>query len=353
MNDASGYFAPFAAGERGSAHGRPAVSLDHASLKDDFTEEHAAVPGVLARVFPLVALLLVVLGDFASFNIALSRSFASMSTVMVMILTAAMTAAAVLLMVEAGQAEAKRRSRNRGKLGRAPVRWRVLAWLVLGVTALLLRMAAPPEDSVAGGFGTGSGFGTPEPAGFGESAGSGLLYLGPLELHTANLTSALALLAIFVAGGVGAFWFGRETYNPRLAAVHRAGSQVRVERRKVRRARRKMAAASLALDEIEGSTEQFYRARAALTQLSELEHDLAQYDRALTETTAARERAAQAEEELAAVRGRITALPDVRQLTERELSHIGEEAKQRARVRIAVFKGEPAATSGLVNGVRA
>ena len=105
------------------------TSQDHPAAKLEFTEEHGVDPGRGSVVFAGIGLLLVVIGDFASFNIALSRTFDTMGPIVVLMLTLAMTAAAVVLMYEAGRAEKQRKSRNSGRTGRGPVSHRVMAWL--------------------------------------------------------------------------------------------------------------------------------------------------------------------------------------------------------------------------------
>ena len=304
----------------------------------------------------MLGLLLIVIGDFASFNIALSRSFTTMSTLMVLMLTIAMTAAAVLLMVEAGRAEAKRRSRNAGRSGKGPVRTRVAAWVLLGITAFALRMAAPPEETGTGGFGQDSGFGgglggAGQSGGFGADAvGSTDFSLGPLTLHGVNLASALALLAIFVAGGVGAFWFGKETYNPRITRLRRASAAERKARRRLRRAQRAHDEQSRRLGELTSAARHVDEARVALHHLDVLQHETVVHETAVDLEHQHLERAGLVNAELADTRAELSSLPERTHLRQGEAAHAGEEAKRRARVLIANYWGDPGATTGLTNG---
>ena len=335
------------------------TSLDHRSLRDDFTDEHGDVPGVWGQVLALIALLLVIAGDFASFNIALARSFTTLSEPLVLLLTAAMTAAAVLAMVEAGRAEARRRSRNAGRAGKGPVRSRVLAWLLLGATAFLLRLAAPPEEGSSGGFGSG-GFGsgafgadTGFGPGFGGTTAAPDQFLGPLPLYSANLTSAMALMAIFIAGGVGAFWFGKEHYNPRLSAVKRAARRARRARFAVRRARRAQDRAQRRAYRLVAAQQQADEARERLRLLADLEHEVAQYEAAREYGRDLQEQAAALAAEVADARTALEAIPQRREVEAAQARQVGAEAKQRARVAIATYRGEPGATTGLTYGGRA
>ena len=328
------------------------TSQDHPAAKLEFTEDHGVDPGLGSALFAGIGLALIVIGDFASFNIALSRTFTTMSAVMVLMLTLAMTAAAVVLMYEAGKAEARRKSRNSGRTGRGPVRHRVLAWLLLGATAFVLRMAAPPESTDTGGFGQAAdtGFGAAAGGGFGQAAESTTLALGPMTLHAENLASALALLAIFFAGGIGAFYLGRESYNPRLTQVRRARRSERSAARKLAWAHRRNDRAQRRSGDLTAAWDQHANATRELATIADLEHHLDRHEVAandLTQNSAHTRTLANAisenEAELASI------ADDVR-LAQRQADHSGAQAKALVRVLIAEYRGEPAATSGLTNG---
>lgn len=341
------------------------ASQDHAAVRLGLTEEHGVDPGLGSAVFAGVGLLLMVCGDFASFNIALSRTFTTMGAVMVLLLTMAMTAAAVVLMYEAGKAEARRRSRNTIRTGRGPVRNRILAWSLLGATAFVLRLAAPPEATGgSGGFGTGSGFGSTagDSAGFGTSgsAASGFggtaetvtsWTLGPMTLHGANLASALALVAIFIAGGIGAFYLGRETHNPLLTQVRRARRTQRWTRWRLAAARRRSDRADRRAGDLAAAQAQDERVSQGLERLDDLEHLLDRYESAALEVMQRAAATHELADQIAAAESALTALPDEVRVAQRQAEHAGAQAKALSRVLIAGYRGEPAATSGLTNGV--
>jgi hypothetical protein len=342
------------------------TSLDHPSSRVAFTEDHGVDPGWGGLVFGMVGLLLVVLGDFASFNIALSRSFSTMGPVMVLLLTLAMTAAAVLLMYEAGRAEARRRARNAGRTGRAPVTARIFAWLLLGLTAFSLRMAAPPEKASEGsGFGTASagsssgGFGLvgaegASGGGFGATAeaASAPIVLGPMTWHPENFTSALALLAIFVAGGVGAFFLGKESYNPLLTEVRRARVARWRARRRLARAQARYDKAQARADQRTAAWEQHERATRELEVVSDLEHRLDLYEARVASLAAHQSTVRSLDAGISSAEAELASLPAEARLAQRQAQHAGTKAKELARVQIAQYRGEPAATSGLTNGVQ-
>lgn len=329
------------------------TSQDHPAAKLEFTEDHGVDPGRGSALFAGIGLLLIVIGDFASFNIALSRTFTTMSAAMVLMLTLAMTAAAVVLMYEAGKAEARRKSRNSGRTGRGPVRNRVGAWLLLGATAFVLRMAAPPEAADTGGFGaaTDSGFGGTASSGFGQAAeATTTLALGPMTLHPENLASALALLAIFVAGGIGAFYLGRESYNPRLTAVRRARRAERRTARELAWAHRRNDRAQRRAGDLSAAWDQHANATLGLATIGDLEHQLDLYEAAAADLTQNATRTRALGDSIAETEARLASVADEVRLAQRRTDHSGARAKALARVLIAEYRGEPAATSGLTNG---
>jgi hypothetical protein len=333
------------------------TSQDHPASRLEFTEEHGVDPGLGSVIVAGVGLALIVVGDYASFNIALSRTFTTMSGLMVILLTAAMTAAAVVLMFEAGKAEARRRSRNTGRAGRGPVRNRIFAWGLLGAMAFLLRLAAPPETTGdTGGFGAAasSGFGSATAGGttgFGQAAEAATsMLLGPMTLHGENLASALALIAIFIAGGVGAFYLGRESYNPLLTEVRRARRTELWTRRRLAWAQRRSDRAGRRAGDLAAAKEQSDRASQELAVLDDLDHQLDLYSAAakdLADTTA---RVRLLTDQSTAAESELASLADQVRLAQRQAEHAGDQAKALARVLIAGYKGEPAATSGLTNG---
>jgi hypothetical protein len=329
------------------------TSQDHPAAKLEFTEEHGVDPGRVSTMFAGIGLLLIVIGDFASFNIALSRTFSTMSGHMVLMLTLAMTAAAVVLMYEAGKSEARRKSRNSGRTGRGPVRNRVGAWLLLGATAFVLRMAAPPESADTGGFGQAadSGFGATTGAGFGQAADAATtMALGPMDLHTANTASALALLAIFIAGGIGAFYLGRESYNPRLTDVRRARQSERATARKLAWALRRNDRARRRAGDLTAAWEQHSDATRELATIGDLEHQLDLYEATANDLTQTHARTRALADAIAATEVELASIADDVRLSQRRADHSGAQAKALARVLIAEYRGEPAATSGLTNG---
>lgn len=341
-------------------------STDRRSEREDFTEEHGVEPSVLAGLLGLVGLAIIVAGDFASFNVAISRSFTGMGPVMVLLLTLAMTAAAVLLMVEAGRAQARRRGRHSGSTGRGAVLWRVFAWIMVGVTAFLLRMAAPPEETGTGGFGEASGgfgqdatggfsdaatggFAGPGVAGFGAAADPGALQLGPLAMHAENLTSAIALFAIFLAGGIGAYYWGRESYNPRLTAVRRARRREESARRRLERPLARARRARRRADDVEAAGQMYDQSSRRLQDLASLEQEIDRYGRASQAARASAEQVSSLTAQLGMARAELDTLPSDLRAEQRRAEHAGEAAKQLARVLVAEYQGKPA-TSGLTNG---
>jgi hypothetical protein len=335
------------------------TSQDHPAARLEFTEEHGVDPGLGSAIFAGVGLALIVIGDFASFNIALSRTFTTMSAVMVVLLTLAMTAAAVVLMLEAGKAEARRRSRNTGRAGRGPVRNRIMAWALLGAMAFLLRLAAPPETT-----GDTSGFGTAASSGFGSAASgatsgfgqatdaSSSLLLGPMTLHGENLASALALIAIFIAGGVGAFYLGRESHNPLLTEVRRARRTEVWTRWRLGTAQRRADRAARRAGDLGAAREQAERASKELAVLDDLDHQLDLYAAAAKDLADSSARVRQLTDQAAATESELSSLADEVRLEQRRADHAGDQAKALSRILIAGYKGEPAATSGLTNGTQ-
>jgi len=326
------------------------TSQDHSAAKLEFTEDHGVDPGLGSMFFAGLGLVLIVIGDFASFNIALSRSFTQMGTGIVLMLTLAMTAAAVVLMYDAGRAEARRKSRNSGRTGRGPVRNRVLAWLLLGSTAFVLRLAAPPEATTTGFGQTDPGFGSTTGSGFGTTAEATTLALGPMTLHGENLASALALLAIFVAGGIGAFYLGRESYNPRLTEVRRARRAERSTARRLVRAQRRNDRAQRGAGDLSAAWDQHSRASGELATLSDLEHHLDLYEAASNDLTQRSAQTRALAEAIAEAEAELASTTDDVRVSQRRAEHSGAQAKALARVLIAEYRGEPAATSGLTNG---
>lgn len=345
-------------------------SLDHRSSRQDFTEEHGVDPGLGSWLLGLVGLALIIAGDFASFNIALSRSFSAMGPTVLLALTLAMTAAAVLLMFEAGRAEAKRRSRNHGGTGRAPVVTRIFAWLLLGVTAFTLRMAAPPEVTAGNedafqitgppgptpGFGTTApGFGSTATDGFGSAAAAGgtqPIQFGPLTLHPENVTSAVALLAIFVAGGVGAFFLAKEGYNPLLTDVRRARRARWIAHRRFMRAQARHDRALARAAATTARCDQYEQAVRDLEVVSDLEHQLDLYEADLAHAREASAALAAIDRTATSAEAELASLGAEARGAQRQAEHAGASAKELARVLIAEYRGEPAATSGLTNGVQ-
>ena len=326
------------------------TSQDHSAAKLEFTEDHGVDPGLGSMFFAGLGLVLIVIGDFASFNIALSRSFTQMGTGIVLMLTLAMTAAAVVLMYDAGRAEARRKSRNSGRTGRGPVRNRVLAWLLLGSTAFVLRLAAPPEATTTGFGQTDPGFGSTTGSGFGTTAEATTLAFGPMTLHGENLASALALLAIFVAGGIGAFYLGRESYNPRLTEVRRARRAERSTARRLVRAQRRNDRAQRGAGDLSAAWDQHSRAIGELATLSDLEHHLDLYEAASNDLTQRSAQTRALAEAIAEAEAELASTTDDVRVSQRRAEHSGAQAKALARVLIAEYRGEPAATSGLTNG---
>jgi hypothetical protein len=340
---------------------------DRRPEREDFTEEHGVEPSLLAGLLGLVGLAIIVAGDFASFNIAISRSFTGMGPVMVLLLTLAMTAAAVLLMVEAGRAEARRRGSHRGRTGRGAVLWRVFAWSMVGVTAFLLRMAAPPEETGTGGFGdarggfgegaTGGfggaatgGFASPGATGFGAAAEPGALQLGPLAMHAENLTSAIALFAIFLAGGVGAYYWGRESYNPRVTAVRRARRREESARRRLERPRAQARRARRRADAFEAAGDLHDRSARRLHDLAVLQQKLDTYEREAEAARASAEQVSSLAAQLGMAQAELDTLPNDVRSEQRRAEQAGEVAKQLARVLVAEHQRQPAAQAGVTNG---
>jgi hypothetical protein len=272
----------------------------------------------------------------------------------------------VLLMYEAGRAEARRRARNAGRVGRGAVTARVGAWLLLGMTAFALRMAAPPErvessggfaastgGTATGGFGTvGTDAGASGGFGAATEAASAPILVGPMTWHPENLTSALALLAIFVAGGVGAFFLGKESYNPLLTEVRRARMTQWRARRRLAKARTKHAEAQVQADQRAAAWDQHERATRELEVVSDLEHHLDLYETATTTLSANQATLQTLDAGIASAEAELASLPAESRLAQRQAEHAGRKAKELARVQIAQYRGEPAATSGLTHGAQ-
>ena len=140
----------------------------------------------------VVLLVIVATGDFISFWIALQLLNAYMPAWAAMLLVGALTAAAVLLMHMAGGRARDIKARESAH-GKFPVFCLVIFWLGLGVFAFVARLKAG------------------EPTGGSDIfAGSG----ATTDTNT-NLIMASLMLALFLAGGVGAYIIGFTQHNPK------------------------------------------------------------------------------------------------------------------------------------------
>lgn len=273
-------------------------------------------------------LLIIAAGDFASFSIVMQLANANSEWYINYALVFAMTSAAVLLMHTAGK------MRRNVKAGTAPhgksAVWLVVAcWLGLGLSAFWMRLTAP-EPAVASG----------DDFGFGAAATES-------TAHTPALTMAVVLIALFLAGGVAAFFIGYLSHHP--------------ERRKAmreKRLRNKAIAAERALADEQRRNEQILaerkvEARIALNKsncdrVANLEAQLQDERRALNvkrEVALAR---------LVEIEAQIAVLTQQASLTEGTRNHKlaiiaagGAELKELARVNTAVALHQPAKTSGV------
>lgn len=156
-------------------------------------------------------------GDAVNFYLALSTISAELSSELVALLVAALTVVAVACVHSAAVAVRERSAVGSTPWGAAPMALTVL-WLLLGLTAFLLRLRMPEPDA-----GTG-----------------GLVVLGaePVEASGGSVTLAMSLmmLVLYLATGGIAAWFAFEHHNPYARLYHRA-------RRRARRAEKRLGRA--------------------------------------------------------------------------------------------------------------
>lgn len=168
---------------------------------------------LLARTWPAVAgswgvILLAAGGDAVNFYLALAAISAELSEGLVALLVAALTVVAVACVHSAAVAVRERSAVGSTPWGAAPIALTVL-WLMLGITAFLLRLRMP------------------EP----EAGASGLVVVGaePVEASGGSVVLAMSLmmLVLYLATGGIAAWFAFEHHNPYARLYHRARRQCR------------------------------------------------------------------------------------------------------------------------------
>ena len=142
------------------------------------------------KVLSWVLLALAAAGDFASFYIALAGTLGG-NEVMVVLLTTALTAAAIGLMHMVGRS-ARNLEEGQGGLGRMALALMTAGWLGLGAAAFYLRLNEPPVAADAGAFGAA------------------------VETTDTALISAILLAALFIGSGLLAFWIGFSDHHPRM-----------------------------------------------------------------------------------------------------------------------------------------
>lgn len=141
------------------------------------------------KVLSWVLLALAAGGDLASFYIVLAGTLGG-NEVMVVLLTAALTAAAVGLMHMVGRSSRNLRE-GHGGLGRMAMAVMAGGWLALGAAAFYLRLSEEPVTA-AGAFGAA------------------------VETTDTALLSAILLAALYLGSGLLAFWIGFSDHHPRM-----------------------------------------------------------------------------------------------------------------------------------------
>jgi hypothetical protein len=191
-----------------ASHGQ--ADLDHSDRRRRPRPTLGSLEGLSRQwswgIISSVLLLLAAAGDLVSFWITLQAMLPNAVGWVVLVLTMAVTAAAVGLMHVAGRT-ARNLREGQGGLGRVALAMTFLSWLVLGVTAFYIRAQAQPVDvSMDGGFGQA-----------GSTAGAG----------SSPLQSALLLGALFVGSGILAYWIGFSDHRPRMATYRTLQKQLR------------------------------------------------------------------------------------------------------------------------------
>lgn len=313
-----------------------------------FADAGQPLPRRFEHGWDSLLLALVVVGDFASFRIVLAL-VTNGSELLLWPLTLSMTALAVLCMHQAGRV-VRDRDAAAHTAGRGVVACLVALWVAMGVAAAALRVLNPITSTAATDLLTGAA-----PADTGPTATAWVI--------------ALALLVVYLAGGVAAFVIGHRSHNPLRSSILHEQSVVDRRRRQLRRAearahrssrrRRGLAGARSALDRVEsvhGSRVARLTAEAAalrgMTPSLVLSHgtaarlQLAAERRQLVGLAADREVAAAylRETEQAASESERTSLA---RTSERRARARAGELRQAVRLRLAENLGEPAATSGI------
>lgn len=315
------------------------ADLAHPATTVPFIDEHDHEPSVGHDLRSWVMLALIAVGDIVAFSVVLMRVFADSPAVVGIGLTFAASAASILLMHEAGS-RARAIRANSSAHGWRPVVLLTLAWLSLGLTAFAVRIHV--ETTVA-------------TSGFGSTAAETATVLDAIP-------SALLLLVIFLAGGVGAYVVGFRSYNPARAAVFRLRRRLWFANRTRLRQQEKAAQFRSQRDtvavQIEAASQ---RAEREVGQLRHQADLLSRRGRVWLLDGAIRQAAADrtaAEDRVTSLRIRIAETDtELRTRTDgaahrAQLDLVKAQAgklKELARIEIAKGTGEPGATTGLLH----
>lgn len=315
------------------------ANLAHPATVVPFHDEHDQEPSMGHDLRSWIMLGFIALGDFVAFSVVLMRVFADQPAIVGIGLTVAASAASILLMHEAGTRGRAIRA-NASPHGWKPVILLTLAWLSLGLAAFAVRIHVE-TSAVTGGFGATAAEAT--------------------SLSDA-LPSALLLLVIFLAGGIGAYVVGFRSYNPARAAVFRIRRRLWFATRARNRRRRRVAKLTARQDTLrvqadaisQDTGEQIALARVQAGQLKRQARSWV-LQRAL-ETAKVRQELARAHSESV---GRRQAEVDAEYRTLVDgTDHApvislaraqAAQLKELARIEIAKATGEPGATSGVLS----
>jgi hypothetical protein len=305
----------------------------------------------------IIALLVVgLVVDIAAFQVALSLLNTQMTTLAAWGIAIGLGMIAMLLMVEAGHLEAKRRASTAGSHGKGMVRLMISVWFALGVFATMVRTSVAPETGEDPFSAASDPFaGSADPFGGSAAAGSSSIDLGLFTLYSDDMLSALLMLALYTGVGIAAYLFGRNSYDPALTELRRTRRTQRLAQRKLdrlqRRAERASAREAHRLTQQGALSDQHEQAARAEVRRAALDRLVQELDTAQTRREAALAQVAQAEREaseshrrVATAQAHLEVLDDRAQAQHDEAVAHGSSAKQLARHLLHERLADPART---------
>jgi hypothetical protein len=315
------------------------ANLAHPAATVPFTDAHDHEPSLGHDLRSWVMLGFIAVGDIVAFSVVLMRVFSESAAIVGIGLTLAASAASILLMHEAGTRGRAIRA-NISPHGWKPVVLLTLAWLSLGLTAFAVRIHVETSAPTAG---------------FGSISAEAVSF-------TDALPSALLLLVIFLAGGIGAYVVGFRSFNPARSAVFRIKRRLWFATRVRHRRRRTVAQLMTRHDRLtteaagvnQGTDEQIALMRAQADDLKR-QARIWVLQGALTNATAHRDQARAHAEALASSHSELDAqyrtIVDGADHAEQIALTRAQAAqlKELARLEIAKGTAEPAATTGLLS----